>query len=53
MPLIRMLDAEQAHTVAVWAASLGLAPKVTTAAPEATTAIGKVFARSAVSAVCL
>lgn len=27
MPLIRMLDAEQAHTVAVWAASLGLAPK--------------------------
>lgn len=32
MPLIRMLDAEQAHSVAVWAASLGLAPKVTTRA---------------------
>lgn len=28
MPLIRMLDAERAHSVAVWAASLGLAPKV-------------------------
>lgn len=28
MPLMRMLDAEQAHNVAVKAASLGLAPKV-------------------------
>lgn len=28
MPLVRMLDAEQAHGVAVKAASLGLAPKV-------------------------
>lgn len=28
MPLMRLLDGEQAHEVAVWAASNGLAPKV-------------------------
>ncbi|CAM9323689.1 unnamed protein product [Ascophyllum nodosum] len=27
MPVLRRLDAEQAHSIAVWAASLGLAPK--------------------------